>query len=435
MLTVGSLFAGIGGLDLGLERAGMQIRWQVEIDPYCIRVLEKHWPNVKRYEDIRGIKWNEVEPVSLICGGFPCQPVSVAGARKGDKDDRWLWPEFLRAIREVRPKYALVENVPGLLSTDDGRLARRIFGDLAEIGYDAEWNIVSAADVGAPHLRKRVFIVGYPSGNGFSAPEESGGIIASSHNNSERQEQTCESERAGESSNSRIVAYPCKSGTRLEVSGNRGRERFAPFIFERAMVRQEYREIGSEGIVASRSMEKPDCTRLEEHGMCLSDISLRPSSPEPSCESEEGAVENSRCLVGQEGAEVEGILSRFCEEWNSRIESAGPSEAQSLADSEGRRSQTRSVKSGEAPHKRGLDAFGYGEDVPDTDEEGLEGRHPETRLTTSSGWWAIEPDVGRVADGVPSRVDRLKCLGNAVVPQVAEYIGKLIIEAEGVTSQ
>jgi DNA (cytosine-5)-methyltransferase 1 len=160
-LTVGSLFSGIGGLDLGLERAEMRVKWQVENNPYCIRVLEKHWPTVKRYGDIKQIKWSEVEPVDLICGGFPCQPVSVAGSRKGDKDDRWLWPKFLRAIREVRPRYALVENVPGLLSTDDGRLARGVFGDLAEIGYDAEWNIVSAQNVGANHRRERVFIVAY----------------------------------------------------------------------------------------------------------------------------------------------------------------------------------------------------------------------------------------------------------------------------------
>src|SRR4030042_87214 len=174
MMTVGSLFSGIGGIDLGLERAGMRVRWQVEIDPYCIRVLEKHWPNVKRYGDIRELKWSEVEPVDLICGGFPCQPVSVAGARKGDKDERWLWPEFLRAIREVRPRYALVENVPGLLSTDDGRLARGVFGDLAEVGYDAEWGIVSAADVGAPHRRQRIFIVAHAESHLWGASRDGG---------------------------------------------------------------------------------------------------------------------------------------------------------------------------------------------------------------------------------------------------------------------
>jgi DNA (cytosine-5)-methyltransferase 1 len=137
----------------------MQIRWQVENDPYCIRILEKHWPSVKRYGDIQDVKWTEVEPVDLICGGFPCQPVSLAGGRKGDKDERWLWPEFLRAIREVRPRYALVENVPGLLCIHEGRLARRVFGNLAEIGYDAEWDSFPASAIGAHFRGERVFII------------------------------------------------------------------------------------------------------------------------------------------------------------------------------------------------------------------------------------------------------------------------------------
>src|SRR5512139_2392629 len=100
MLTVGSLFSGIGGLELGLERAGMAVRWQVEIDPYCRKVLAKHWPDVARYEDVRDVGRHNLEPVDLICGGFPCQPVSLAGKRMGDGDDRWLWPEFIRVVRE-----------------------------------------------------------------------------------------------------------------------------------------------------------------------------------------------------------------------------------------------------------------------------------------------------------------------------------------------
>jgi hypothetical protein len=111
-VRVGSLFSGIGGLDLGLERAGMEVRWQVEIEPYCNKVLAKHWPNVKRYGDIKSIDWTEVEPVDLICGGFPCQPVSLAGKRLAQEDERWLWPEVDRCLRALRPRYALLENVP-----------------------------------------------------------------------------------------------------------------------------------------------------------------------------------------------------------------------------------------------------------------------------------------------------------------------------------
>jgi DNA (cytosine-5)-methyltransferase 1 len=158
-LTFGSLFSGVGGIDIGLERAGMVCKWQVEIDPYALRVLEKHWPGVKRYGDVRLIDWSQVEPVDLICGGVPCQPVSVAGKRLGKDDDRFLWPEVTRCLRDLRPRYALLENVPGLFSIDRGRVFGRILADLADCGYDAEYGILSAADMGAPHLRKRVFII------------------------------------------------------------------------------------------------------------------------------------------------------------------------------------------------------------------------------------------------------------------------------------
>lgn len=156
-MKVGSLFSGIGGIDLGLERAGMEIVWQVEVDPFCLRVLEKHWPTVKRYGDIRELTGQELTPVDLICGGFPCQPVSVAGKRKGTSDERWLWPEFARLLRVVRPRYVLIENVPGLLRLGGTEVLR----DLAAIGYDAEWETIPAAALGAPHLRYRVFIVAF----------------------------------------------------------------------------------------------------------------------------------------------------------------------------------------------------------------------------------------------------------------------------------
>jgi DNA (cytosine-5)-methyltransferase 1 len=163
-LTFGSLFAGIGGLDLGLERAGMECRWQVEIDDYATRVLERHWTGVRRWRDVRtfpptGEDWR----CDLICGGFPCPPVSLAGRRGGATDERWLWPEFCRIVRCIRPRYVLVENVPGLLSADAGRLFGGILRDLAHCGYDAEWSLFSACAVGAPHTRERVFIMAYPN--------------------------------------------------------------------------------------------------------------------------------------------------------------------------------------------------------------------------------------------------------------------------------
>lgn len=164
MPTFGSLFSGIGGMDLGLERAGFECRWQVEIDPFCQRVLAKHWPDVKRYGDVRMVG-EELEPVDLICGGFPCQPHSVAGARRASEDERDLWPEFARLIRLLKPRGVLAENVRGLLSSEDGRFFGRVLRDLAERGYDAEWSVLRAADVGAPHQRARVFLLAHNSGD------------------------------------------------------------------------------------------------------------------------------------------------------------------------------------------------------------------------------------------------------------------------------
>lgn len=163
MLSVGSLFSGIGGFDLGLERTGhFKIEWQCEIDPFCNMVLEKHWPNVDRYLDVRSIPGSAI-PVDLLCGGFPCQPVSSANPnRRGSADERWLWPNFLECIQQLGPKYVLVENVRGLLQ---GGLDE-VLGSLAGIGYDTEWDCISASALGAPHVRDRVFLVAYPSSVG-----------------------------------------------------------------------------------------------------------------------------------------------------------------------------------------------------------------------------------------------------------------------------
>ncbi len=157
MLTVGSLFAGIGGFDLGLERTGgFQVKWQVEIDEYCQRILAKHWPHVKRYGDIRTI--TNVERVDVLCGGFPCQDISFAGKGAGLAGERsGLWFEYLRIIRLVRPLWVIVENTAALLI----RGMDTILAGLAAAGFDAEWSVLRASDFGAPHERERVYILAY----------------------------------------------------------------------------------------------------------------------------------------------------------------------------------------------------------------------------------------------------------------------------------
>jgi DNA (cytosine-5)-methyltransferase 1 len=161
VLTVGSLFAGIGGFDLGLERAGMRSVWQCEIDPYAIRVLEKHWPDVLRVPDVRDVGVGTVPCVDVICGGFPCQDLSYAGLGAGlDGARSGLWSEYARVVGELRPRYVVVENVAALLARGLGR----VLGDLAALGYDAEWDCIPASAVGAPHQRERFWLVAYPDG-------------------------------------------------------------------------------------------------------------------------------------------------------------------------------------------------------------------------------------------------------------------------------
>jgi DNA (cytosine-5)-methyltransferase 1 len=177
-LTFGSLFAGIGGMDLGLERAGMRCVWQVEIDPYARRVLEQHWPHVRRHDDVRTFPPAGEWGCDLICGGFPCQDISRAGRMEGIDDGKSssLWTQFARVLRVVRPRFALVENVARLLVGGIGT----VLGDLAACGYDAEWDCVPAASVGARHFRDRVYVLAYrrpgdlddPGGGRRRAPEE-----------------------------------------------------------------------------------------------------------------------------------------------------------------------------------------------------------------------------------------------------------------------
>jgi DNA (cytosine-5)-methyltransferase 1 len=308
-MTVGSLFAGIGGFDLGFERAGFDVRWQVEIDAYASRVLAKHWPDVTGYGDIRIIDWDTVEPVDVICGGFPCQPHSTAGRRLASADERDLWGEFLRAIRGVQPRWVVAENVSGLLSSESGRFFGRVLGDLAESGYDAEWDCIPASAVGAPHRRDRVWIIAYP------------------HDGRQRQ------------------------------------------------LLQPVSELGS-GIAADARRDG------EAWVMAYSNASgWRTSGPSEA----------------QAGTAIRFIAS-------------GPEMADANIEGlEGRHSGIVRKRAGErAARARGASVFTVG---------------PVAQ-------WEPEPNVGRVAHGVPARVDRLRGLGNAIVPQIAQWIAERIKDAE-----
>ena len=286
----------------------MRVIWQAETDPYASRVLAKHWPQVPNLGDVTMIDWSTVERPDLLCGGFPCQPVSLAGQRRGQDDERWLWPEYARAIRHLRPGHVLVENVPGLLVRGVGD----VLGELATLGYDTEWESIPAAAVGAPHLRWRVF------------------ILAHAHGDRVRQQPV--SEPGSEGQAVAVLDRPVADTGGPGWQGN--------------------------GLRGSASERRADVAHPESVTV---GTGLRP---------------------GESGGERRG-------------------------------------RPGDS---------GCPDDVADAqsiERQAVPARVPPRR----SDWWAVEPDVGRVADGIPARVDRLRGLGNAVVPQVAEFIGAELLRA------
>ncbi len=183
-MKIGSLFSGYGGLDLAVAEAfGAEVAWHCEWDDAPAKILERNFPGVPNFRDVSKVDWAAVEPVDILTGGFPCQDLSLAGKRAGLRDGTrsGLWSEFAEAIRVIQPKFVVIENVRGLLSASANsdleycpwcmgdergepvlRALGAVLGDLADLGYDAEWTGIRAADAGAPHNRFRVFIVAYP---------------------------------------------------------------------------------------------------------------------------------------------------------------------------------------------------------------------------------------------------------------------------------
>ena len=296
----GSLFSGIGGFDLAAEWMGWENIFQVEIDPFCQKVLNKNFPNVKRYGDIKEFK-GERGSVDILTGGFPCQPFSTAGKRKGESDDRYLWPEYIRIIREIKPTYVVGENVAGLVSMEDGKTLEGIFTDLEGEGYTVESFIIPACGVGAWHRRDRIWICAYSRSNAEGATHG-------------------------------------KRVRRGEINNQQN---------DRDTIRNDAGDMGYKDV--------PDTTSTR----------------------------------------IEGLRERE----NEAIDQSGNN------------------------------------NVPNTDRQGLEKRKGKNAKGTGSlpgpksfreNQWDSEPGVGRVANGVPNRVDRLKGLGNAIVPQVAYEIFKAI---------
>lgn len=164
-LKVFDCYSGIGGFSYGLQMTGgFETVAFCEINPYCQKVLHKHWSDVPCFDDVKRIDSKTIEqlpPIDCFTAGFPCQPFSIAGNMKGSNDNRNLWSETIRVIRLLRPRYIILENVPNIRTIERGYVFGRILADLAQSGYDAEWQCISARSVGAPHKRERVFLIAY----------------------------------------------------------------------------------------------------------------------------------------------------------------------------------------------------------------------------------------------------------------------------------
>ena len=309
------LFSGIGGFSLGLERTGgFETVAFCEIEPFPRKILNKHWPEVPIYEDIRDLTASRLRAdgiaVDAICGGFPCQDISTAGKGAGIEGERsGLWSEYARLIGELRPRVVFVENVAALLS----RGLDKVLGDLASLGYDAEWHCIPASAIGAHHHRDRVWIIAYADG--------------------------CD-------------------------------------------VSDKSREVQS-------SAEAPQGAPQGEHGEWL--------RPELSAVCSNVANPVGAGLEGHAGNVADGDKPGWQPSIAYRPVGSGGLR-KLLSDTGCRRGERERGRLG-----GGSRAFG----------------------------WLSEPDVGRVAHGVPDRVHRLKALGNAVVPQIPELLGNAYLESIG----
>lgn len=374
-LTHLSLFSGIGGLDLAAERAGFRTVGQCEWADYPHAVLTKHWPDVPKWRDIRTLTGGSfyertgLRTVDVVSGGFPCQPFSVAGKRRGADDDRYLWPEMLRVIEEIRPTWVVGENVAGIVSM----ALDTVLSDLEALGYACQAFVIPACAVDAPHRRDRCAIVGYTKHDGLSAAAVAGGTTAAGRDEPQGKDTPCESSGTGLRGYGEDVA-----DTEGERCG-KARGRFA-----RTTQRSSW---GGETLADTQGQR---CKRYNEFT------------------TEQNFGSGERQLGAACGPPVADTYSGTMRD---DVNDRRPPDREVYA------SGNTGLSCRKKPNVR--DSASWGLQIAEQ-ESGGEKRICESAaeqpFASNAMWWPIESDVGRVAHGVPHRVDRLRCLGNAVVP-------------------
>ena len=410
-LTVGSLFSGIGGLDLGLEWAGFETKWFCEIEEFPQKVLKQHWPEVPIYNDVREITADTVIPVDVIAGGFPCQDISWAGIGRGidynlseqEGTRSGLWWEMWRVIRNLRPRYVIAENVPALTH----RGLDIVLGSLAEIGYDAEWQTISAASVGAPHIRERVFIVAYPSGE--RAGRRSRIIQEANGGSGERIRKSVKPSEA-------YVAHPTWFGGptgqpwpvsfKVDVAHAAGEQNNG----ERGSCERGRDSVGWDKQTAQRNNREARNDGNSGRGKEMGDTIG------------EGLEGDERSWLQREGRKAVGASDTGGQMGNTEGESSNGS-------------GLHGVNSSQSQESKLGDTGGKKNDVVNA-KRSRSGRRGEQQqksgkksgsASKSLQWVETEYDFRGMAYGVSDRVGALKGYGNAVVPQVGYLVGRAVI--------
>ena len=375
-MRVLDLFSGIGGFSLGLESVGMETVAFCEMDKFCQKVLKKHWPDVPIHSDIKELDGHEYRrTVELVCGGFPCQPYSVAGEQRGSLDDRALWPEMYRIIQEVQPTWILAENVSGLLNME----LKNVLSDLEGESYAAQTFVLPACSVDAKHRRDRVWIIAYANRQGepdeSTRTEERERFLANSG---------CESTRIQSNRSGSERVYSSKKEQRSEKGDG--------FTNSSQIMANPNSKPIRRGRVYGESCDerrKTSATGRESLQPEVGQAHLRKS------ESGGQDVADSDCNRTQGGKKERGHGENRTQPINQQSQGFGGGSV--------RVSKSRGETSGEFVSRLGgvVDGVSY---------------------------WMDEPiGLNRTAHGVPNRTNRLKGLGNAVVPQLVAQLGRVIM--------
>ena len=412
-LKILDLFSGLGGFSLGLERTG---RYKTvafcEIDKYCTLLLQKHWKGIKVYNDVKkitkeGFEADGIESPDIITGGFPCQPFSVAGKQKGTSDDRHLWPEMFRIIKAFKPRFVIGENVPGIVNIQDGVVFETVCTDLESQGYEVQPFNIPAAAVGAPHQRKRIWIIA---------------TLADSVSNDERREISRSYEEKGRvqeehrSKDSASGIFSRTSEIRKSNNGYEAMENSGRTLQQGSSIREKNEdEVGKENANQHQRSSSSSESNVANTNTRLSDGQKKElqSRGQASISSREGEDVANAKSISSDGREIGQHSEESREKGKIGIEVGGvSSDRQKLANTDSERLE------------------GLGQSRSQFNETSSSTSSSEERQgQVGQGWWEFEPNVGRVAHGVPGRVHRLKALGNSIVPQIAEEIGRAIIKA------